>query len=131
MNAMKLSAKRHLFTALGILFVAIGVVAIFVPLIPTTPFLLLAALCFDKGSEKFRAWLLNHKTLGPPIHDWRRNKVIRTKHKTLATVMVVGPSYFLFSKPTIPLVGKAAFAAFMAVLLLYIWTRRSKPTGTT
>ena len=58
---------RWVFLALGCLFVVVGVVGIFVPLLPTTPFMLAAAACFARGSERFYVWLFHHRTFGPIV----------------------------------------------------------------
>ena len=68
---------RYVFLACGHVFLAVGVIGVFVPLLPTTPFLLLAAWCYSKGSEAFESWLINHKYLGPPVVAWRLHRVVR------------------------------------------------------
>jgi uncharacterized membrane protein YbaN (DUF454 family) len=55
----------------GALALATGVVGIFLPLLPTTPFVLLAAFCFARGSPRWEAWLLAHPRFGPLVRDWR------------------------------------------------------------
>ena len=66
----------------------IGVVGIVVPLLPTTPFLLLAAYCFSRGSRRLHDWLLNHPTLGPPIRDWREHRSVSGKAKLSAMIAI-------------------------------------------
>jgi len=73
----------------GLLSLALGIVGIFLPLLPTTPFLLLAAYCFGRGSERLLRWLLEHPRLGPPIRDWREHRAISRKAKALAGVAMV------------------------------------------
>lgn len=102
----------------------------FVPLLPTTPFLILTAMCFNKGSKEFHNWLIHHRVLGPPILDWKQYQVIRTKFKTLATLMILISSYFVYTKETIPAIGKAVFAVFVFSVLLFIWTRKGSPVLT-
>ena len=118
--------KKTFFLVLGSFFVLVGFIGIFLPLLPTTPFLLLAAICYERGSDKFHGWLLNHKYFGPPIQDWQKNKVIRIQYKILATSMMLLSAAFLLPKPTIPLIGKASYSIFMLAMLSYIWTRKSK-----
>ncbi|HEY8272660.1 MAG TPA: DUF454 family protein [Pseudobdellovibrionaceae bacterium] len=113
------------FVVAGVLFLLIGIVGIVLPLLPTTPFLLLSAFCFSKGSKKFHHWLLNHSILGSPIRDWERKKIIRKKSKILATVMMAGSSVFVLSKDTIPLIGKVSYSLVLISVLIFIWTRRS------
>ncbi len=117
---------QSLYIAAGFLFILIGAIGIFLPLLPTTPFLLLAAFCLSRGSEKFHNWLLNHKVLGPPIQDWNRNKIIRPRHKAMAVIMILLTSLVVFLKPTIPFAGKMAYLALILGVLSFILTRKSR-----
>ena len=64
------------------------IVGIFLPLFPTTPFVLLAAFCFSRGSQRCETWLLQHPRFGPMVSDWRANRAIPLRAKQLATVMM-------------------------------------------
>lgn len=118
---------RALFFAAGWLFVVIGVIGIFLPLLPTTPFLLLAAWCFSKSSERFHRWLLNHPTLGPPVIDWQRHGVIRPFAKKLATVMMGLAIMFPLVLVKVPAWAKLVTIVTTACVLTFIWTRPSHP----
>lgn len=72
---------RLLYTILGILSLNLGVIGIFLPVLPTTPFLLLSAGLFFRGSDRLYNWLMNHKHLGPYIKNFRENKSIPLKAK--------------------------------------------------
>lgn len=80
--------KKYLFITAGWLCVGVAVLGIFLPLIPTTPLLLLAAACFVRGSEKLYNWLLNHRQLGPYIRDFREGRGIPRKAK-ISTIAVM------------------------------------------
>lgn len=58
------------------------------PLVPTVPFMLLAAFCFARSSQKLHDWLLAHPVFGPAIVDWRRNGAISRRGKSIATVSI-------------------------------------------
>jgi uncharacterized membrane protein YbaN (DUF454 family) len=118
---------KYLFIVAGGLSLIVGIVGIFLPLLPTTPFLLLSGFFFSKGSEKFHNWLVNHKYLGPPIQDWKKNGVIRLKHKLLATIMLMISAVYILPKANIPLFGKLGFLFFSLSVLIFIWTRPSLP----
>ena len=73
--------KQKLFVVLGVLNVVLGTAGIFLPLLPTTPFLLLAAYLFARSSERWHAWLLSHKHLGPYIHAFRNKTGLTVTQK--------------------------------------------------
>lgn len=84
--------QRVLWCAAGTLALAAGIVGIFLPLLPTTPFVLLAAFCFSRGSARLEAWLLAHPRLGPPIAAWRTHRALPLRAKQLAWVMMAAGS---------------------------------------
>jgi uncharacterized membrane protein YbaN (DUF454 family) len=67
---------------------AAGIVGIFLPLLPTTPFVLLAAYCFSRGSARCERWLLEHPRFGPMVRDWRLHRAIPLRAKQAAIVMM-------------------------------------------
>lgn len=71
---MGLKIKPLLFISLGWLFVALACIGLFLPLLPTTPFLLLALACFAEHSPRFHQMLLNHRWFGPPLQEWQAHK---------------------------------------------------------
>ena len=77
--------RRALFTACGLAAVGLGLLGIILPLLPTTPFLLLAAACFVRGSDRLHDWLITHRRFGPLIRQYREHHAIplRTKLSTL------------------------------------------------
>jgi len=83
---MQIDIKRLLFVILGTLFLGVGIVGIFIPLLPTTPFLLLATSFYARGSEKFYNWLLNSRILGAYIRHYIDGKgmPLRVKLFTIA-----------------------------------------------
>jgi uncharacterized membrane protein YbaN (DUF454 family) len=81
---------KYVWIGLGWLFVILGVVGIVLPLLPTTPFLLVAAICFSRGSQRMHDWLINHPTLGPPIVNWQTNRTITRKIKVVALLSMAG-----------------------------------------
>lgn len=121
--------KRTLFIILGSISLLLGIIGMFLPLIPTTPFLLLSAFLYGESSPRFHHWLINHPKLSPPIHDWNKNRVIRTQYKILATIMLAIPSTGIAISEEVPLAGKCIYFLLIATLLVGIWTRKGQPTN--
>jgi uncharacterized membrane protein YbaN (DUF454 family) len=72
---------RWMLLGAGTVCVALGLVGLFLPVLPTTPFMLLAAACYARASKRFYYWLLSNRTFGPMIYEWRKHRSIpyRTK----------------------------------------------------
>lgn len=81
---MKDIVLNKLLVYSGTFFLVIGIIGIFIPILPTTPFLLLAAACYARGSKKFYNWLINNKWLGEYIKNYREGKGIPSKIKILS-----------------------------------------------
>ncbi|MCP1643905.1 YbaN family protein [Pseudomonas citronellolis] len=118
---------RYLLLAVGWLSVALGVAGIFLPLLPTTPFLLLAAACFMRSSQRFYDWLVSHPRLGPWISDYLEGNGIPLKGKLYTVGLMwisIGLSCYL-----VPHLWARVFMLSSAVLvslyiLLKVKTRR-------
>ncbi len=80
--------QRLLWGAAGALALLLGLLGLFLPVLPTVPFVLLAAFCFSRGSERAERWLLQHPRLGPMIRDWRLHRSVPLRVKQLATLMM-------------------------------------------
>jgi uncharacterized membrane protein YbaN (DUF454 family) len=87
----------NLFSLLGFLFLGLGALGIVLPLLPTTPFVLLSAACFARSSERWHRWLLANETFGPMIRNWEDKRCISCRVKTIGilTMVLVG-GYSIF-----------------------------------
>lgn len=117
--------RETIWNLLGFISLALGVIGIFLPLLPTTPFLLLSAFCWSRGSEKFHHWLTHHRVLGPPIENWQKNRAIPLKVKFVATGMMLLTAAFVLTHPRIPGMGQILYAAILSTVLIFIWTRKN------
>lgn len=116
---------KVLWGTLGIIFLIAGFIGIPLPILPTTPFILLAAFCFSKSSERLHTWLLSSKLFGKIISDWEKNGIIRLRVKVIATIMML--LLFTYTLVLVPVViWIKAFVSLSGVLVLtFIWTRPS------
>lgn len=104
-----------LYQLLGFLFLGLGILGIPLPILPTTPFLLLAAGCFAKSSPRLHQWLLNHRIFGSIIRDWE-DKQCLAKHTKL---MAMGTSAGFGGLSVIWLLPHWSAKVICAALLLY------------
>lgn len=109
---------RTICIILGTLFLALGIIGIFVPLLPTTPFLLLTAALYFKGSPRLYQWLLSHKYLGPYIKNYRENKAIPLRAKVISLLLMWGTMiYCIFFLIPLPWVKILLFLVATGVSL--------------
>ncbi len=120
------NSRKFLFYCCGWTAIVLGVVGIFLPILPTTPFAILAAWCFSKSSEKWHQWLLNHKIFGPTIREWEKDGVINPRAKALATSMIVLLFSYTLIFVKVHLVVKSIVTTIGIGVLFFIWTRPSK-----
>lgn len=113
--------SRHAWHAAGWIFVALGVIGAFLPIMPTVVFLLAAAWCFSKSHPHLAEKLYAHPRYGPPLRDWRDRRAISRRGKVSAIVAMTA------SVPFTALVLGPLFAlipvAVLAVVGPWIWTR--------
>lgn len=110
----------------GWLSFALGVVGAFVPILPTTPFMILSAYLFSKSSPRFHAWLLSLPIAGPAVTEWNQHRVVRTRAKILCAVMILLSLGFIWWKVDVLREVKL----FLTILLLcvcgFVVTRKSR-----
>jgi len=85
---MKDSIKKGILVSSGTLFLIIGIIGIFIPLLPTTPFLLLAAACYIRGSKKFYNWLIKNKWLGEYIKNYQEGRGVPLNVKIITIIVL-------------------------------------------
>ena len=122
---------KLLFNIIGVLAVLLGILGLFLPLLPTTPFLLLASACFARGSDRLHGWLLNHRVFGVYLRNFEAGNGIPLRAKIVASVMMW--SSLLVAIVRFEHLGlRVALVLIGASVSLYLWrylptlrTRRS------
>ena len=91
----KSPAQRYVLLAIGWFFVGLGAIGVFLPVLPTTPFLIVALWAFSRSSRRFHHWLYTHKWYGPYLVAWDQHRVIPLQAKITAVVfMAIGWGVF-------------------------------------
>ncbi|MBF0249767.1 MAG: YbaN family protein [Alphaproteobacteria bacterium] len=123
-------ALRPLYLALGWAFVALGAAGSVLPVLPTTPFLILAAMCFARSSPRLHGWLYNHPAFGATLRDWDRHRVIPLHAKVLSIgAMAASLAYIALVSPA-PGYVVAGTAAVMGYGAWFVLSKPSRvPTG--
>ena len=115
-----MSIRRKVYIFLGFLMVALGTAGIVLPLLPTTPFLLLAAYLFARSSQRLHAWLLNHRWLGTYIHAFRNRTGLTRSQKWrigLSFTVLIGVSVYFAPIATIRALLVAIWLFWIIVLV--------------
>lgn len=97
--------KKMLYMTLGFGFIVLAVLGVFLPLLPTTPFILVAAYFFSKSSDRWHQWLLSNKVFGPILHNWECSRCIPYFAKVLSFSMI------------------AVFGSLSIVALPFVWLK--------
>jgi hypothetical protein len=117
---------RVLFFVAGVTALGFGIAGIFLPVLPTTPLVLLAAACFARSYRPFHEWLLAHRQFGPMIHEWQVHGSIPYRTKITAIVMMavsLGVSVVFFVRPPWLQVALAAFGIALAAWMYRLPSR--------
>ena len=118
---------RHSYFLLGWLFFALGILGVALPVMPTTPFMLLALWAFSRSSQRFHDWLYNHSFFGPPLQQWQQYRVVPRGVKFLAiSFMLMSMMYLLFFSP-LPDWVKITTALVMSATAIYLLSKPSSP----
>lgn len=116
---------RGVYLIVGLFFVALGIVGAFLPVLPTTPFMIVAAACFARSSVRLENWLLAHKRFGPTLREWRVRGAVprRAKFASLIGTSIGYVLFWLGSSPGPLLAG--AVALLMLGGVAYVFSRPS------
>lgn len=121
---MTSTLKKYLLISLGWCFVALAIIGAFLPLLPTTPFLIVALGIFSKSSERFHQMLLNNRWFGPGLRQWEAEKTVTRQTKRRATALII----LTFAISIAILHGRIGLQCMLigiaALLLFFIWRLR-------
>ena len=116
-----LSSRIAIYRVLGMIFVVLAFIGVILPLVPTTPFLLLAAMCFSKSSQRCHEWLHKSRLFGPIIKNWEENKSVTPMTKIIAitSIFLFGgyTMFFVLNNPYVRLFGALIITTGLVTIL--------------
>ncbi|WP_413586791.1 YbaN family protein [Bdellovibrio sp. HCB274] len=125
-EVVKNSALRFSLFAVGVTALILGAVGAFLPVLPTTPFVILAAFCFIRSSPKAHAWLYRQRLFGPALRDWDHHRVISRKAKILAITMMLISAAVMWVRIN-NLILNSIISLILLSVAVFILTRKEQP----
>ncbi len=119
------SPVRLLYLALGWLFMGLGLLGVILPVLPTTPFLLLALWAFSRSSKRLHNWLYNHPKFGPGLQRWHQHRIIPLHAKVIAITGMGASLVYITGFSELHLAWVVATIAIMTIGATYVLTRPS------
>lgn len=124
--------RRRLYYMAGLVFLGIGGLGVVLPILPTTPFLLLASYFFARSSPRLEAWLRRAPYFGPLIHDWEEHRGVRPRVKASAiaiVVLVIGATVLFSGAPVWAKWSAVGLAGIGVACILFVVPTLKKPTN--
>ena len=115
--------SRYLIMALGYLSLGLGILGSFLPILPTTPFILLAAYFFSKSSKKHYLWLIRIPRFGKVISDWNENGVVSTNSKIICVLTMTSVAIYIIFLTKLTIFIKAFITLTLFSVGLFVTTR--------
>lgn len=122
----KTAGLRVLYLALAWLFFALGMVGVVLPILPTTPFLLLSLWAFSRSSARFHDWLYHHKRFGPALQRWHQHRIIPLHAKLLIASTMSASLVYLIRFSSLPTPAVLLITLVMLVVASYLLTRPTR-----
>ena len=123
---MEKNPIKLIFVLLGFVSLGLGILGAFLPILPTTPFIILAAFCFSKGSTKLHNWILISPAFGPLIKNWQDHGIIKKKAKFWATFFIIPSFSYAVLWVPVSIVVKVVLVITAICVLSFIWSRPSE-----
>ena len=115
-----MAVKRGFFLIIGLCSLVLGIIGIALPLLPTVPFILLAAFCFARSSDRLHHWLINHPWFAEGISQWQSKRALSRSLKRKA--MLMSGLSFAISIMIVPIIWvKIMLLCMMLILLFFLW----------
>ena len=118
---------KIIFIILGWFFVLLGVIGIFLPVMPTTIFMILALAAFAESSPRFHDWLYHHALFGPPLQQWKKYRVIPPVAKIMSVTMMTGSLLYVSLFTAIPNYIDLIIGIGFALIAWFILSKPSYP----
>ncbi|HSN72723.1 MAG TPA: YbaN family protein [Steroidobacteraceae bacterium] len=120
---------RALFVTAGFTCVGCGLAGLFLPVLPTTPFMILAAACFARGSQRFHRWVLEHPVFGPTVNEWQVHRSIpwRAKLSAIVLMSLTLTTSIVFFVESVWLQGALAVLGLTLAIWMYRIPSRDRP----
>ena len=112
--------KKAFWNVLGFFSLGLAYLGVITPGLPYSPFVVFAAYCFSKGSERMHRWIYNHKLFGPFLTNWGTKRVFPTKMKYFMLAMMSTSLLIMFFTGVKP-IGIISTAGFMAIVAIWAW----------
>ncbi|AXT37910.1 DUF454 domain-containing protein [Alteromonas sp. BL110] len=119
--------KKVLYLSLGLFLTSLGIVGAFLPIMPTTVFLIGALFCFTKSSPRLESWLIQHPKYGPSLVAWRKHGAISKKVKCIACCSMLISFILICLFASMPIPAYIGIATFMGIGAYFVVTRPSIP----
>jgi hypothetical protein len=120
---------RWAYFILGWGFFALGIIGVLLPVVPTTPFMILALWAFARSSRRFHDWLYHHRWFGPPLQRWAAHRVVPLWVKLLAWGSMTASTCYLFWRGDMPWPVLAGSVALVLIAVIYLGRLPSKMPG--
>lgn len=123
---MRQKSKKIALLAIGWFFVAVGAVGVVLPVLPTTPFLIISLWAFSQSSDRFHNWLYTHRIFGPPLQEWSDHGVIPVRAKIFAVGSMTISATLVILYSDVSWWGLFGMVALMLVGATFVLSRPSK-----
>lgn len=118
--------KKLFWTCLGFISLGMAYIGLITPGVPYSPFIVFAAYCFSKGSERMHRWIYNHKIFGPFLTNWNTKRVFPQKARYLMLIMM-SISLIIMVVTGVKPIGIVSTAVFMALVVMWAWRYPNTP----